>query len=186
MPPGPLASGRSRADPGGRPTETEAVRRVPSAAPDPDRPRRVYPALPSRRLRMDLLRTVPQAHRGFASDATAEVVQLTVDGRAVEGRDGEWLATLLDRLDQADGQRTATEGGPGGHSVPHVCFQPELGPIQTCDTCFVEVDGALARACATPVRAGLVVATRTAASGDAREEGMHRLLGNHRNLFSSL
>ncbi|WP_095514827.1 formate dehydrogenase subunit alpha [Rubrivirga sp. SAORIC476] len=134
---------------------------------------------------MDLLRTVPQAHRGFASDATAEVVQLTVDGRAVEGRDGEWLATLLDRLDQADGQRTATEGGPGGHSVPHVCFQPELGPIQTCDTCFVEVDGTLARACATPVRAGLVVATRTAASGDAREEGMHRLLGNH-NLYCTV
>ncbi len=134
---------------------------------------------------MELSRPGPQAHNAFAVGATRRPVALTVDGRAVTGLDGEWLAALLDRLDRADGQTTATEGGPGGHSVPHVCFQPELGPIQTCDTCFVEVGGALARACATPVRAGLVVATRTPASGDAREEAMNRLLGNH-NLYCTV
>ncbi len=134
---------------------------------------------------MEILRPGPQAHLAFAPDATRQPVALTVDGRTVEGRDGEWLATLLDGLDRADGQRTATEGGPGGHSVPHVCFQPELGPIQTCDTCWVEVDGELARACAVPVRAGLAVATRTNRAADAREEGVHRFLGHH-NLYCTV
>ncbi len=134
---------------------------------------------------MELQRPGPQSHNAAAPGATRAPVPLTVDGRAVEGRDGEWLATLLDRLDEADGQKTATEGGPGGHSVPHVCFQPELGPIQACDTCVVEVGGQRVRACATPVRAGLVVETRTEAAAAAREEAMHRILGHH-NLYCTV
>jgi len=134
---------------------------------------------------MEIQRPGPQSHNAVAPGATRALVTLTVDGRTVEGRDGEWLATLLDRLDETDGQKTATEGGPGGHSVPHVCFQPELGPIQTCDTCVVEVDGRRVRACATPVRAGLVVATRTEAAASAREEAMHRILGHH-NLYCTV
>ena len=134
---------------------------------------------------MELQRPGPQSHNAAAPGATRAPVALTVDGRAVTGRDGEWLATLLDRLDEADGQKTATEGGPGGHSVPHVCFQPELGPIQTCDTCVVEVGGQRVRACATPVRAGLVVETRTEAAASARDEAMHRILGHH-NLYCTV
>jgi formate dehydrogenase major subunit len=34
--------------------------------------------------------------------------------------------------------------------LPHVCYHPQLGPIQTCDTCMVDVGGKLVRACATP------------------------------------
>jgi len=34
-----------------------------------------------------------------------------------------------------------------GTQVPQVCYHPQLGPIQTCDTCMVEVDGKLVRAC---------------------------------------
>ncbi len=134
---------------------------------------------------MTLPRPGPQGHHAVADDATREPVSLTVDGRAVEGSDGEWLAALLDRIDEADGQRTATEGGPGVVSVPHVCFQPELGPIQTCDTCWVQVDGRLQRACAMPVRAGLHVLTRDPDATDAREEGMHRILGHH-NLYCTV
>ena len=25
-----------------------------------------------------------------------------------------------------------------GKDVPHICYQPNLGPIKTCDTCIVE------------------------------------------------
>jgi hypothetical protein len=32
-----------------------------------------------------------------------------------------------------------------GGSVPYVCYHPKLGPVQTCDTCMVEVDGRLVR-----------------------------------------
>ena len=134
---------------------------------------------------MEFPRPGPQAHNAFDAEATGRPVTLRVDGFDVAGRDGEWLAMLLDRIDQYDGQTTATDGGPGGSSVPHVCFQPELGPIQTCDTCWVEVDGALQRACAVPVRAGLTVRTRAPEAADAREEGMHRLLGNH-NLYCTV
>jgi predicted molibdopterin-dependent oxidoreductase YjgC len=48
-----------------------------------------------------------------------------------------------------------------GIELPHVCYHPQLGPIQTCDTCMVEVDGDLARACATPVSQNMSVRTPT-------------------------
>ena len=134
---------------------------------------------------MEIPRPGPQAHHAAAADATREPVALTVNGRTVEGRDGEWLAGLLDRLDHQRGTPTAGTGGPGGDSVPHVCFDPALGPIQTCDTCFVAVDGEPVRACATPVRAGLVVDTFDPVATDMREEGMHRVLGHH-NLYCTV
>ena len=41
-----------------------------------------------------------------------------------------------------------------GIDVPHVCYQPNLGVIQTCDTCIVEVNGKLVRSCSTVLSAG--------------------------------
>ena len=32
---------------------------------------------------------------------------------------------------------------------PQICHVPEVDPIQTCDTCIVEVDGKLVRSCST-------------------------------------
>jgi formate dehydrogenase major subunit len=63
--------------------------------------------------------------------------------------------------------------------VPHVCYHPQLGPIQTCDTCMVEVDGELARACATVAAAGMTVVTNSAAAKSAQNEAFDRILGNH-------
>lgn len=40
--------------------------------------------------------------------------------------------------------------------LPHICYHPALGPIQTCDTCMVEVNGELVRACATPIQLSLI------------------------------
>ena len=32
---------------------------------------------------------------------------------------------------------------------PQICYLPEVDPIETCDTCIVEVNGELSRACST-------------------------------------
>ena len=60
--------------------------------------------------------------------------------------------------------------------MPQVCYHPQLGPIQTCDTCMVEVDGELVRACATPVVAGMKVETDGEAVDGAQREAFDRIL----------
>jgi len=51
------------------------------------------------------------------------VVNVAIDGVVREAQPGELLIDLINR----------TSG-----SVPQVCYHPQLGPIQTCDTCMVE------------------------------------------------
>ena len=46
--------------------------------------------------------------------------------------------------------------------VPQVCYHHQLGPIQTCDTCMVEVDGKLVRACGNDGDDGMNVVTESA------------------------
>ncbi len=62
---------------------------------------------------------------------------------------------------------------------PHVCYLAPMGPIQSCDTCMVKVDGKLARACATPVRSTMVVETEGYEVDVAQREAFDRLLQNH-------
>jgi len=57
---------------------------------------------------------------------------ITIDGCVVEAQPGERLIEAINRA---------------GIQLPQVCYHPQLGPIQTCDTCMVEVDGKLVRAC---------------------------------------
>ncbi len=35
--------------------------------------------------------------------------------------------------------------------VPAICYNESMGPIQTCDTCMVEIDGEITRACSTTI-----------------------------------
>jgi formate dehydrogenase major subunit len=63
--------------------------------------------------------------------------------------------------------------------LPQVCYHPRLGPIQTCDTCMVEVDGKLARACGTTASEGMTVVTESARADAAQREAFDRILGNH-------
>ncbi|PTQ51796.1 MAG: Formate dehydrogenase related protein [Hydrogenibacillus schlegelii] len=63
--------------------------------------------------------------------------------------------------------------------IPHVCYHESLGPIQTCDTCIVQVDGELVRACSTPLRDGQVIETMAPRAEAARREAMDRILVNH-------
>src|SRR5216683_2682211 len=89
---------------------------------------------------------------------------LTIDGSVTEGKEEERVVDLFNR---------------SGVSVPHVCYHPRLGPIQTCDTCLVEVEGKLVRACATQASEGMVVSTRTTAAKNAQRGAFDRILGNH-------
>ena len=94
---------------------------------------------------------------------------ITVNGRAVEAHAGEWLIETLNRDSAA---RKTTE-------VPHVCYLSAMGPIQSCDTCMVKVDGKLVRACATKVAADMSVDTEAAEVDIAQREAFDRILQNH-------
>ncbi|WP_425435909.1 formate dehydrogenase subunit alpha [Oceanobacillus senegalensis] len=66
--------------------------------------------------------------------------------------------------------------------IPGICSsQPDLGvgAIQTCDTCFVEVNGKLKRACAAPAEPDMVINSVSENAKEAQLEGMSRILENH-------
>ena len=91
-------------------------------------------------------------------------VSVTIDGAVQIAVEGERLIDLVNRV---------------GGKVPQVCYHPQLGPIQTCDTCMVEVNGTLTRACATTVSEGMSVVTSSAKASAAQREAFDRILGNH-------
>ena len=95
--------------------------------------------------------------------------QITIDGLAVPGHAGELLIDLLNRRTVAVGQKP----------VPQVCYLAQMGPIQSCDTCMVKVNGELVRACATNVIAGMKVETIGEAVDVAQREAFDRILQNH-------
>ena len=94
---------------------------------------------------------------------------IEVDGAHVEAVAGE---RLIDALNRDGAARNRKE-------VPQVCYHPHLGPIQTCDTCIVEIDGQLGRACGTMVADGMSVLTASSTANDAQREAFDRILGNH-------
>ncbi len=95
---------------------------------------------------------------------------LRIDGLAFAAEIGE---PLIDALNRAAAQV------PGGRSVPQVCYLPPMGAIGSCDTCMVEVNGKLVRACETPVAADMHVATQSELADIGQREGFDRLLKNH-------
>ena len=91
-------------------------------------------------------------------------MSVTINGSLQQIEAGERLIDVINR---------------SGARIPQVCYHSQLGPIQTCDTCMVEVDGKLARACATPVVDGMNVVTESPRAGSAQREAFDRILGNH-------
>jgi formate dehydrogenase major subunit len=89
---------------------------------------------------------------------------VTIDGAITEAKPDERLVDLLNRI---------------GNKIPQVCYHPQMGPIQTCDTCMVEVGGKLVRACATMVEAGMEVSTKSPRASATQKEAFDRILGNH-------
>src|SRR6266851_6146906 len=91
-------------------------------------------------------------------------VEISVDGAIVAASEGELLVEAILRHKE----------------IPHICYHsPLMGPIQTCDTCLVEVDGKLVRSCGTKVGAHIKVVTESKRAKDARSEAFDVILGNH-------
>jgi ferredoxin len=78
-----------------------------------------------------------------------------------------------------EGERLIDAINRSGIELSQVCYHPQLGPIQTCDTCIIEVDGKLARACGTSASSGMNVSTRSPQARAAQLEAFDRILGNH-------
>jgi len=91
-------------------------------------------------------------------------MSFTINGKAQAIKLGERLIDAINR---------------SGVEIPQVCYHPQLGPIQTCDTCMVEVDGKLVRACGTKAADGMTVVTESARAQAAQREAFDRILGNH-------
>jgi formate dehydrogenase major subunit len=91
-------------------------------------------------------------------------MEVLVNGKPQAVRPGEPLVDVVNRA---------------GVQIPQVCYHPQLGPIQTCDTCMVEVDGRLARACGTVAADGMKVVTSSQRAEAAQREAFDRILGNH-------
>lgn len=62
---------------------------------------------------------------------------------------------------------------------PQICYMPEVDPIETCDTCIIEVDGQLKRACSTLAISGMDVQLASTRAKEAQTEAMDRILENH-------
>ena len=62
---------------------------------------------------------------------------------------------------------------------PQICYVPEVDPIQTCDTCIVEMNGELVRSCSTKAENGMKIELQSAPAKAAQTEAMDRLLENH-------
>src|ERR1700733_3750332 len=92
------------------------------------------------------------------------MIEIVVNGTARPAKIGEHVIDVINRA-RLD--------------LPQVCYHPQLGPIQTCDTCIVEVNGQLVRACATAVSAGMTVSTTSKEAEAARMEAYDRILGHH-------
>src|ERR1700730_10132410 len=92
------------------------------------------------------------------------MVKVIIDGASYDAEAGEHLIDVINRT---------------GREIPQVCYHPQLGPIQTCDTCLVEINGQLGRACGTTVSTGMQIVTGSAIAESARREAFDRILGNH-------
>jgi formate dehydrogenase major subunit len=98
------------------------------------------------------------------SHRDAAKVNISIDRHTVAAKEGELLVEAILREKE----------------IPHICYHSRLmGPIQTCDTCLVEVDGKLVRSCGTKVISAMQVVRDSKHAQDARAAAYDVILGNH-------
>jgi formate dehydrogenase major subunit len=106
----------------------------------------------------------PSRNGASSQNGSEPLVKIQIDNLAAEAIEGELLVDAILRQKE----------------IPHVCYHsPLMGSIQTCDTCMVEVDGKLVRACGTKVTAGMHVETESKRAKSAQAEAFDVILGNH-------
>ncbi|MBB3060705.1 formate dehydrogenase subunit alpha [Microbulbifer rhizosphaerae] len=92
------------------------------------------------------------------------ICTITVDGKQLLGVPGLPLVEFL---------------AGNGIDLPHICYHKTLGALQTCDTCWVEVNGELRRGCTLKAEDGLVVDLDGDNASNARREGIDRIVARH-------
>ncbi|MBP1623491.1 MAG: hydrogenase, Fe-only, partial [Acidobacteria bacterium] len=94
------------------------------------------------------------------------MIEMQVDGRTVEAKDGETILSALKRE---------------GIHVPTLCHMEGLLPSGACRMCIVEMEGAqnFVPACSFPVAPGMNIQTRSPRVLDARRTIVELLLSNH-------
>ncbi len=95
-----------------------------------------------------------------------DIVNIVVDGKAVQARKGQMLIQATDAI---------------GAYVPRFCYHEKLSVAANCRMCLVEVQkvGKPMPACATPVSEGMTVFTKSSKAIAAQKATMEFLLINH-------
>ena len=95
-------------------------------------------------------------------------VSITINGRTVQARKGEYIIAAADRVDEY---------------IPRFCYHPRMSSVGMCRQCLVEVEGPrgpmMVVSCMTPVAEGQVVRTDTDQVKRAHEGMIELLLANH-------
>jgi len=97
---------------------------------------------------------------------SGDIVNIEVDGKAVEARTGQMIMEVTDQI---------------GAYIPRFCYHEKLSIAANCRMCLVEVEKAPKPmpACATPVAEGMKIFTRSPAAISAQKATMEFLLINH-------
>ncbi|MGM0548099.1 MAG: NADH-dependent [FeFe] hydrogenase, group A6 [Bacillota bacterium] len=95
-------------------------------------------------------------------------VKLTIDKKTIEVEED---STVLDAAKEV------------GIEIPTLCYHPDLSLHGACRVCVVEDEenGNLLASCATPVRDGMEINTRSMKARKARRRNVELLLANHPN-----
>jgi len=95
-------------------------------------------------------------------------VSMTINGKSVTARKGEWIIAAADRTEDF---------------IPRFCYHPRMESVGMCRQCLVEVEGPrgpmMVVSCMTPVAEGQVVRTDTDIVKRAQEGMIELLLANH-------
>ncbi|HEV8064054.1 MAG TPA: NADH-quinone oxidoreductase subunit NuoG [Acidimicrobiales bacterium] len=102
------------------------------------------------------------------TQAAPGVVNIVVDGRPFEAREGELIIEAVERA---------------GVYIPRFCYHPRMKPVGMCRMCLVEVSGprgaTLQPACFMSVSEGQEISTDSKATKKAQEGILEFLLVNH-------
>ncbi|MET0903174.1 MAG: NADH-quinone oxidoreductase subunit NuoG, partial [Acidimicrobiales bacterium] len=102
------------------------------------------------------------------TQAPAETVLLTVNGKEIEAQPGELVIEAAER---------------NGTYIPRFCYHPRMEPVGMCRMCVVEIDtgrgAALQPACMIPVAPDMKVDTESEVTKKAQDGVLEFLLINH-------
>ncbi|BCU67988.1 formate dehydrogenase subunit alpha [Sulfolobales archaeon HS-7] len=97
-------------------------------------------------------------------------MKISIDNKEATANEGETILSVLKR---------------NGIYVPHICYNEGLSPVESCDSCLVEVDKRLVRACSTKVEDGMSILVNSSRAINSRKTAISRILKYHK-LYCSM